>query len=187
MQNAYLTPLLEQAENVKSKIQSNFSSLNYNQLNWKPNPNSWSIGQCIDHLIVTNTQYFSIFEKINNGQYNSSIWERLPLLPNLFGKMILNSVMPETKRKQKTFPVFEPAQSEIPMDVLQHFSTTHDKIINYIKESDQLNHQKIVIGSPVAAYITYRLHHVCKIIVNHEERHYNQAKRVMELEGFPKG
>jgi len=32
-------------------------SLTVNQLNWKPGPGQWSIGQCLEHLAVTNEVY----------------------------------------------------------------------------------------------------------------------------------
>ena len=187
MKNKYLEPLLKKAEQTLQNIVQNFGSLNYDQLNWKPNASEWSVGQCLDHLIQTNNQYFNIFEKIKEGKYNENIWERLPVLPNLFGKMILKSVLPETTRKQKTFPVFEPRKSNIRADVVEQFETSHRKMINYIRDCDQLDHSKVVISSPVANYITYYLHHVCKIIIHHEERHFNQAMQVMQMQHFPKG
>ncbi len=30
-----------------------FSGLSENQINWKPSEEKWSIGECIDHLVVT--------------------------------------------------------------------------------------------------------------------------------------
>jgi hypothetical protein len=46
--------------------------------------------------------------------------------------------------------------------------------------------KKIIITSPVASFVTYSLLDGYKIIVAHEQRHFAQAKRVMQLSEFPK-
>jgi uncharacterized damage-inducible protein DinB len=40
-----------------------FKSLSEDQINWKLSAESWSIAECVDHLIVTNKLYFNEFEK----------------------------------------------------------------------------------------------------------------------------
>jgi hypothetical protein len=49
-----------------------------------------------------------------------------------------------------------------------------------------LDLKKIKISSPVNGFITYSLSDCFEIITYHEVRHLNQAKKVMETEGFPK-
>lgn len=41
-----------QIDNITRQTQSEFGALTYEQLNWKPNSNIWSIAQNLDHLIV---------------------------------------------------------------------------------------------------------------------------------------
>ena len=48
---------LQEIDNVTNSVQEEFQILSHDQLNWKPNANSWSIGQVINHLIVINTTY----------------------------------------------------------------------------------------------------------------------------------
>src|SRR5690348_13447814 len=33
------------------------ATLSMEQLNWKPEPHAWSVGQCLDHLCVSNETY----------------------------------------------------------------------------------------------------------------------------------
>jgi sulfite reductase beta subunit-like hemoprotein len=49
-----------------------------------------------------------------------------------------------------------------------------------------LDLEKIVITSPVAAAITYSLMDAYRLIVVHEQRHFQQARRVTEEPGFPR-
>ena len=64
------------------------------QLNWKPNPTSWSVGQCVDHIVTTNRLYFNIFDALLNGTKSSNFWEKVPFLPGFFGKFLINTTKP---------------------------------------------------------------------------------------------
>jgi len=46
-------------DDITQKFIESFGELSSEQMNWKPDPNTWSIAQNIDHLIVINTYYFT--------------------------------------------------------------------------------------------------------------------------------
>jgi hypothetical protein len=56
-----------------------------------------------------------------------------------------------------------------------------------MKATEDLDVEKIIISSPVTNLITYSLMDAYRIIINHEKRHFLQAIRVSEMDGFPKG
>ena len=68
MKTSKLQPLLERIDAVTSAAKDEFCALSATQLNWKPHPESWSIGQCLDHLITTNNTYFPMLEQIAQGK-----------------------------------------------------------------------------------------------------------------------
>ena len=41
-------------EHITKQVQSEFGMLTKEQLNWKPTPDTWSIAQNLDHLMVVN-------------------------------------------------------------------------------------------------------------------------------------
>ncbi|MEJ7615904.1 MAG: DinB family protein [Pyrinomonadaceae bacterium] len=55
--------------------------LSARQLNWKPSPEQWSIGQCLDHLMNTNKQYFPLIEKLVAGAAKKTVFERRRCCP----------------------------------------------------------------------------------------------------------
>ena len=155
-----------------------FGSLTEAQLNWKPTPNTWSVGQIVDHLITANSTYFPIFEAIQEDRYPTRFYERLPFLPSFFGKLILKSVQPEAERKTKTVPVFEPTQSNVPADILPTFQHHQETLKEWVGKMEQLYTTNIVITSPAAKVAIYTLEDALKIIVAHEWRHLKQAKNI---------
>jgi hypothetical protein len=46
--------------------------------------------------------------------------------------------------------------------------------------------RRTVVTSPVTAVATYSLLDAYRIIVGHERKHFEQARRVAESEGFPR-
>ena len=185
MNNTYLSPLLQKGIELNQQFLKLFSHLSFDQLNWKPSPDRWSIGQVIDHLIVANGLYFNIFNPIIEGTKKNTFWEMLPFIPGFLGRSIIKSLAPDNRKKTKTFPVFEPSQSDIPTDALKHFVGQQEKLMDAMRAMDHLNHKKLIVTSPVAKFVTYSLKDACTIVITHVERHLGQAVEVMEHEAFP--
>ena len=40
-----------------------FLKLSPNQLNWRPSDNQWSVGECFEHLMRTNSKYIPHYQK----------------------------------------------------------------------------------------------------------------------------
>jgi hypothetical protein len=184
--NEGIPKLIDEAKAIAADAQKTFGHLTAEQLNWKPNAESWSVAQCFGHLISINSSYFPLIKKIAHGQYKPSLQERLPLLPWFFGSMILKAVQPQAQRKFKADARFQPSSSAIGRDIIAKFVAHQQEVIEHIRMTENLNLQKTIITSPVASFATYSLLDAYKIVVAHERRHMGQAQRVMETEGFPK-
>jgi hypothetical protein len=96
-----------------------------------------------------------------------------------FGKVIPDSVQPDRRKKMKTFPIWQPSQSEIAADILQQFENHQEQLKNLIESSSDLLDQRAIISSPANKNIVYTLETAFDIIVTHERRHFEQAKEVL--------
>lgn len=179
-----LPALINAANNVASNTRSTFGHLTPSQLNWKPSPERWSIAQCFDHLIAVNKAYFPVIDNVLAGK-KRTLWESMPVLPGLMGKMVIKAVEPTSTRKFKARKNFEAAQSNISGSIINDFVDHQAEVVDKMKATQHLDLEKIIITSPVAAVMTYSLIDAYRIIVVHEERHFQQAKRVTEETEFP--
>lgn len=185
MNHPYLPSVLARIQTVTQDVTQTYSSLSNAQLNWKPAPDRWSIGQCLDHITKTNQTYFPIFDSILAGTKRSTVWEKIPLLPEWWGKMLIKALEPINTKKTKTFPMWQPAQSELPSTIVEDFAAQNQRLIDYFERLDTLELGQIIITSPAASFVTYSLRDTVYILTNHEERHVLQAKNVMALPDFP--
>ena len=169
-----------QIDKITDSFVTTFGNLNSEQLNWKPDPQSWSIAQNIDHLIETNQSYFPVLASLKDGTYKTPLTGKFGFLVNFFGKMILNAVKPDRKKKVKTFPVWQPATGNIDGDILLRFKNHQAELKEQIAGSKELLENRAVISSPANRNIVYRIDKAFDILVLHELRHFEQAKEVQQ-------
>lgn len=184
LRHSDLPTVLAEAALVADETQRMFGRLSAEQVNCKPGKGEWSIGQCFDHLIVSNRPFEPIFEAILAGRYRRRLWARVPLLPGVFGGLIINALRPDSGRKVKARPAFYPSSSRIDPAIVPSFLEQQARLLRLMDASRRLDVERITITSPVASFITYSLMDACRIIVVHEQNHFVQAVRVMESPAF---
>lgn len=183
--NGELESLVSQAKAIAVDAREAFGNLTPQQLNWKPAPERWSVAQCFDHLITTNNGYLPIIDSVLQGEKKSSVWQKLPFLPGIWGKLLIKSLDPSQARKMKAPKRFEPAQSDISDSIINDFVEQQRRVIEKMKATANLDLERIVITSPALSLVTYSLMDAYRIVVVHERRHFQQAQRVTEESGFP--
>lgn len=174
------------AKIISDQVRETFGDLSNEQLNWKPNSDQWSVGQCFDHLIKINSTYFPQFESIIKDPRKQKFWEKYSPLSGFFGNLLFKNLSPESERKLKAPKVARPSASNISPNIIEDFVRHQAELIDKIRQTENLDTKKIIITSPFIKAITYSLYDGYRIIYTHERRHFNQAKRLIETGGFPK-
>ena len=172
---------LTELEKLTRAFTDAFGNLSAEELNRKPNPKTWSIGQVIEHIIVVNKSYYPVVEQLRAGTYRTPWTARMPLLVNWFGNFILKGVEPERRKKIKTFPVWEPKQSEVRADVVAHFTEHQKELAALMATCEEFVEAGTVISSPANPYIVYKIGRAFDIVVAHELRHLNQAREILDF------
>ncbi len=163
-----------------------FGKLTSDQLNWKPGPERWSVAQCFDHLLTANTAYFPIFQSIVENRKQTRFVERLPGLPKLWARLLINSLDPSNVKKMKAPTSFEPSSSEVSSSIIEDFASQQSQIAETMDKTKDMTLDKIIITSPALSIVTYSALDAYRIMVVHERRHFQQAGRVLNDPNFPK-
>ena len=177
--------LVSQVDLISNDARTFFGGLTKEQLNWKPAPERWSVAQCFDHLITTNSGYLPVINDVLKGQKKSSVLQKLPLFPRMWGKLLIKSLDPKQTRKMNAPKKFQPAQSDLSGSIINDFASQQAQLVEKMRATANLDLERIVITSPAASLITYSLMDAYRIIAVHERRHFQQAQRVTEESGFP--
>ncbi len=164
-----------------------FGGLSPAQLNWKPSPAQWSVGQCFDHLIRTNECFFTDMRKVAAGEYRAGLWARVSPFSGLVAGYILGALDPSKGRRIKAPRVFRPAESDVGADVIERFGRNLSEAADLMRATGGADLRRTVLTSPASALATYSLLDAYRIVVAHGRRHFEQARKVTEAEGFPRG
>jgi hypothetical protein len=81
----------------------------------------------------------------------------------------------------KTFPIWEPNTSNVIGDILSRFQNHKNELVQKIEAAKELVEKGVVISSPANKNIVYKLETAFDIIVSHEQRHFEQAKEILQL------
>ncbi|MCD9187135.1 MAG: DinB family protein [Pyrinomonadaceae bacterium] len=180
-----MNEIISELERISEDVRKNFGGFSAEQINWRVDADSWSVGQCFDHLIKSNELLFDEFDKVARGDRKNSFWENWSPLSSLGGNLLINSLKKdERKIKAPTQKIVPP--SEIEAGIIEKFTAHQDELIGKIKKCEKADPQKTIITSPFIKLMTYKFGDGLKIIVEHEKRHFRQAERVTQAENFPK-
>ena len=179
-----LYEFLNELREISGKAQNVFGNLSAEQINWKPNPDGWSVGQCFEHLIKSNRLFFPELERIADGRRANSFLENYSPLSSFFGNLLVNSLKKdERKFKAPTKAIVPP--SDVDASIVELFAAHQTDLIERVKRTEMADWQKTKITSPFMKLITYTLADGYRVVVEHERRHVRQAERVLRADNFP--
>jgi len=183
---SFVDNTVKRGQEAREKAEREFSDISPEQLNWKPSPTSWSIAECLEHLLIADSSYFEDLKKIIAGTYKRSFLEKYSPLTSLWGKTLKDQLQEKVKKKMIAPKKFTPTTSNKQSDFVQTYLENLDTFIDYISKCGDIDIDKTIITSPIIKIATYSLRDAFQFLIQHEHRHINQAIRVKESDGFHK-
>jgi hypothetical protein len=179
-----ITEITAALTKVADDAKATFGDLTPEQLNWKPSEKSWSVAQCFEHIIKTNTEFYPEFAKLASGKRKNSFIENYSPFSGMMGRFLIGAVT-EGSRPAKVPSQRIAPPSDVAPDIIDKFVAHIGDVNGKIQSCASADRQKTIVTSPFLAIFTYKLDDAYTVLVEHTKRHFNQAKRVTEMEGFP--
>lgn len=169
---------------VAPDVQAAFGRLDARQLNWRPDATSWSVAQCLDHLITANGLMLQAARTALDGGHSRTVWQRLPVVPGLFGRMLIRSQAPQATRKFTASPLATPGSSDIAAGIVERFVAQDHELVSWLRSLDEDRARRTIMTSPFVTFITYSVLDGARLLLAHDHRHIQQASRVTQSPGF---
>ncbi|MBM1108221.1 DinB family protein [Aurantibacter crassamenti] len=155
-------------------------------LNWKQNPESWSVLECIEHLNKYGDFYIpEITNRIQATTYKSSEIFKSNWLGKYFSKSVSYS---EDLNKMKTFKSMNPLNSKLNIQTLEKFIKQQHQIIELLDTAKNVNLDKTKTAISISKLIKLKLGDTFRVLIYHNERHIKQAektfRKVSSLQGI---
>lgn len=167
-------------KDTKKDLIKTVSSLSEAQRKFKPAPDRWSVEECVMHIAFSEARLWEMAEQALKGAANPE--KRADIKAT--DEQWITAITDRSKRF-KAPEAIQPQNTGFKgMDeALSSFKATRDKIINYVKETQQDMRNYVITGSPVGVMDSYQF---TLFIGAHSNRHTQQIKEVMADPNFPK-
>ncbi|HTL04813.1 MAG TPA: DinB family protein [Gemmatimonadales bacterium] len=172
---------------IAREAQERFGGLDARRLNWRPSAARWSVAQCFEHLLIANRLVMRQAEAALDPARPRTLWQRMPLLPGVLGRMLIRSQAPGGARKYQSPPPARPASSDIPADIIPQFVAQHQELVTRLAGLDEAQAARTIMASPFLGVITYSVLDGYRLLLAHDRRHFEQARQVTLSPEFSDG
>ena len=155
------------------------------QLNWKPAPDRWSVGECVDHLTITGELLLPGMEAAIASGRARGLTSDGPFAYGWPGRMFIESMQPGGRFTVKTLRLYTPAATHERLGLSARFTRLQDGFVRALRASDGLDLTRIRVASPANRLLRFCLGVWYEVTIAHERRHLAQAAAVRMGEGFP--
>lgn len=169
-------------DEIADAAMETFGRLDARQLNWRPDVAQWSVAQCFEHLVTANDLMSKAARTALDEGAPRSVWQRLPGWAAMLGPMMVRSQAPGGTRKYKAPSRARPAASEIDAGIVQRFADQQRETARWVRALDHEKARRTVRASPFLKIITYSVPDGFRLMVAHDHRHFEQARRVMQMQ-----
>ena len=175
-----------QFERLSADADALIAPLSDEQFAWPPAPESWSVAECIEHLNATARQYLPMLDEGVSDAIRRGLYSPGPYSYNWVGRLMVYLVEPTTRLRGKAPKAFHPASGRPRHDVMAAFRAYQVQYVDRLRQANGLDLARARVSSPVAAWLRMSLGSGFAMMIAHERRHLDQARRVLAAQGFPR-
>ena len=170
---------------IAREAQSVFGRLDERQLNWRADAARWSVAQCFDHLLNANREMFQEIDAAMDGSRPGRCGSGYRCCRASSGGSWSLRKNRRRHGSSRRRPQIVPASSAIDPGIVERFVAGQHEAAARIRSLDPGAAARTIMVSPFVPFITYSVLDGCRLMVTHERRHFEQARRVTLEPGFP--
>lgn len=165
------------------KLSSILQNTDHSLINTIPAPGKWSIGEIVDHLLITGSKYAVVLEEKLSGDLAVLKKGTGPYSHPFLMRKFIKIVSPEYQRNMPTIKPFEPHDHKNfeKESLLKQFETLNNRFLKLIELADdhQLDLGKIKVGNPIYPIWKMPISGCLALNEAHQRRHFGQIEGVL--------
>jgi len=176
-----LDQLIADLRHVQQTVTQRFRPLTDQQLNRRPAPSKWSVGQCLEHLNIIGGYYLpALTHKIQQAQSRHST-PAATVKRGVVGRRLTDAMRsPVSEKTYRSPQKYAPSGSRLPRTVVDVFRRQLDDLIHLVEEGRRINLNTVRVANPVIPLLRLRATDVLEMLTVHIQRHMVQAERVLD-------
>lgn len=178
MNTDYLMQELLELTRDNLNTAENFKAISLDELNYKPEPQSWSVLECIEHLNRYGDFYIpEITKKIASSKFKNTN----SFKSNWLGRYFVKSVSYASEiKKMKTFKSMNPIGSNLNINTLDKFIKQQHQFLDLLNKAKNVNLDKTKTAISISKWIPLKLGDTFRVVIYHNERHIMQARNILK-------
>jgi hypothetical protein len=175
-----LSPLVSQFESLRDEVTRLAASVDDATWTTRPSPSSWSIGECVEHLVLTSEAFLPAMHEQLQRPESRARPAPARMRRGLVAWVLCRALEPPVRSRYPTTAPFVPGSAPSRTATAQRFVTSQEALLATIRLGDGVDLTRIRLVSPFDARLEYSFFSALHIIAAHQRRHLWQAQRARE-------
>ena len=181
-----LSEFAGQFESAKDEARRLTDGLSDAQFNWRPEPQRWSMAECLSHLTMIGSFYLpridaGIEQATAKGWAHTRTFRLGPLW-----RLVVWLTEPPPRLRRRALKPFAPAPVRPVAEGLAEFLKLQDDLVLRVFRTEGLDISRPKTSSLISRHIRMSLGEGFALLAAHQRRHLWQAGRVRQSPGFPR-
>ncbi len=159
-------------------LRNQVSGLNKEQMHFKPSEDSWSISQCLEHIILTENMIFSMIQETMEKPANPERREEI----KFSDEEIMAMVIDRSEKYKAPEMLIAKGKYDNPELAIQDLKEQRSEIISFIKDTPVEDLRNHISDSPSGASDAYQS---LLFLAGHTARHTLQIEEIKANSNFP--
>lgn len=176
---------VEELDAVSERVDRLVRVLSVDQLAWRPSDRSWSVGECVDHLVRAGHLWAAACERASARGRASGRFGEPPFRLGLVGAAFVRLMEPPARARFRAPRRMRP---ERPLDAhatLDAFEAAQRRLVETARAAEGLDLSGVIVHTPSSPFLWLNLAASFAAVAAHERRHVWQAEGIMDSPGFP--
>ena len=172
--------LQDELEAAERDARALVDGLSEEQGEWCPEPGSWSVAHCLDHLATANRVYLAAMRPPAERARAEGRRRKGPAKPGLVGGLFVRQLEPPvaTWFKMRAPRTIRPRPAPRLRDAFAAFTVEQREVLAFLREHAGLDLAGVRFPNPFIRGVRFSLATGLHVIAAHERRHLWQAWRV---------
>ncbi len=180
-----LRDMVGQAEAQKREVAQLVGTLTDTQLNWRPEPQRWSIGEHIAHLCIATKPYLDTIADAVAAARARGLVAGPPYRYGWLGNWFARTMEPPPRFRMKTIRRLIPQQPRSREEVVADFTATQDAVIRSLRAANGIDLGRVTMRSPYLSMLKLSVGSAFLVILGHNRRHIWHVRRILENPALP--
>lgn len=173
------TALQNYFSETTKNLRKSILDLNKEQMHFKPSDESWSISQCVEHIILTENMIFGMIQETMEKPANPERREEI----KFSDKEIMAMVIDRSEKYKAPEMLIAKGKYDNPELAIQDLKEQRSEIISFITDTPVEDLRNHISDSPSGASDSYQS---LLFLAGHTARHTLQIEEIKANSNFPK-